>query len=100
MDFPDLELFHGVGRGGHRDHQPPVITRVMGVNVLQVVHEIRHQMGHPGAPLDSSFPGVPGGIRSVQPRGTVAAPGTKSSEKSFKRMVNPNTVFLDDHAIL
>ena len=34
-----LELFHGVGGGGHRHDDTPVIEGVMGVNILQMVHE-------------------------------------------------------------
>jgi hypothetical protein len=34
-----LELFHGVGRGGHRHDDTPSIEGVMGVNILQMVHE-------------------------------------------------------------
>ena len=55
VDFPHLELLHGVGRGGHRHHQPPVIAGVIGVNVLQLLHKIRQHGGHPDAPLVSSL---------------------------------------------
>jgi len=41
-----LELFHGVGRGGHRHDDAPAIERVVGVNVLQVLHEFCQHGGH------------------------------------------------------
>jgi len=55
VDFPHLELFYGVGRGGYRHHQPPVIAGVIGVNVLQLLHKIRQHGGHPDTPLVSSL---------------------------------------------
>ena len=33
MDYSHLELFHGLGRGGHRHDDTPVTVEVMGVNV-------------------------------------------------------------------
>jgi len=56
VDFPHLELFHGVGRGGHRHHLPPVTVEVMGVNILQVSHEFRQHGGHLWFSLPSSLP--------------------------------------------
>jgi hypothetical protein len=61
-----LELFHGVGRGGHRHDDTPSIEGVMGVNILQMVHEFHQHGGHPDTPLVSSLPGVTGGSESVQ----------------------------------
>jgi hypothetical protein len=55
VDFPHLELFYGVGRGGHRHDDTPVIVEVMCVNVLQVLHEFRQHGGHRGNPLVSSL---------------------------------------------
>jgi len=55
VDLAHLELFHGVGRGGHRHDDTPVIAGVMGVNVLQLLHEFRQHGGHPGTPLVSSL---------------------------------------------
>ena len=57
VDFPHLELFYGVGRGGHSHHQPPVIAGVIGVNVLQLLYKIRQHGKHPGNPLVSSVRG-------------------------------------------
>src|SRR5271157_1223981 len=56
VDLAHLELFYGVGRGGYRDHQPPVIAGVIGVNVLQLLDKIRQHSGHPGTPLVSCLP--------------------------------------------
>ena len=55
VDFPHLELFYGVGRGGHRHDDTPVIAGVIGVNVLQLLDKIRQHSGHPGTPLVSSL---------------------------------------------
>ena len=55
VDLAHLELFHGVGRGGHRHDDSPVIAGVIGVNVLQLLHKIRQHGGHPDAPLVSSL---------------------------------------------
>src|SRR5271157_2365078 len=57
MNLSHLELLHGVGRGGHRHDDTPVIAGVMDVNILQMVHEFHQHSGHPGAPLVSSVPG-------------------------------------------
>ena len=45
VNFPHLELFYGVGRGGHRHHQSPVIAGMIGVNVLQLLHKIWSALG-------------------------------------------------------
>src|SRR5208337_1805838 len=55
VDLAHLELFHGVGRGGHRHDDSPVIAGVIGVNVLQLLDKIRQHGGHPGTPLPSSL---------------------------------------------
>src|SRR5208283_5510734 len=55
VDLSHLELFHGVGRGGHRHDDWPVIAGVMDVNVLQQLYKIRQHSGHPGTPLVSSL---------------------------------------------
>ena len=55
VDLAHLELFHGVGRGGHRHDDSPVIAGVIGVNVLQLLDKIRQHGGHPGNPLPSSL---------------------------------------------
>src|SRR5271157_2171329 len=52
-----LELFHGLGCGGHRHNDTTVIVGVMGVNVLQMVYEFHHHGGHPGTPFVSSLLG-------------------------------------------
>jgi len=41
VDYSHLELFHGLGRGGHRHDDTPVTVEVMGVNVLQLLHKFR-----------------------------------------------------------
>src|SRR5271157_4554435 len=56
VDLSHLELLHGVGRGGNRHDDTPVTVEVMGVNVLQVLHEFRQHGGHLGTPLPSSLP--------------------------------------------
>ena len=56
VDLAYLELFHGVGRGGHRHDDTPVTVEVMGVNVLQVLHELRQHGRHLGIPFPSSLP--------------------------------------------
>jgi len=57
VDYSHLELFHGLGRGGHRHDDTPVTVEVMGVNVLQLLHKFRQHGGHRGTPLVSSLSG-------------------------------------------
>ena len=76
VDFPHLELFYGVGRGGHRHDDSPVIVEVMCVNVLQMLHEFRQHGGHLLVFLSRCLSvGVSGRSRSVPPGKTLAPLG-------------------------
>jgi hypothetical protein len=55
MDFPHLEVFYAVGRGGDRYHQTPVVAGVIGVYALQMFHEIGQHFGHLIVPRCRSF---------------------------------------------
>ena len=85
VDLAYLELFHGVGRGGHRHDDTPVIAGVMGVNVLQLLHKFRQHGGHPSTPLVSSLRRRLW-TESISPaRRTLGRLGTKSSEIRVKK---------------
>jgi hypothetical protein len=86
--FSHLELFHGVGRGGHRHDDTRTIVGVMGVNILQMVHEFHQHGGHPGTPLVSSLPGLAGDSRSVQPGSTIAPLGEQIKLNPIKKAGN------------
>ena len=81
VDYSHLELFHGLGRGGHRHDDTPVTVEVMGVNVLQLLHKFRQHGGHRGTPLVSSL----SGRLSEEVDQTLAPLGTKASEDSMKK---------------
>ena len=46
VDLPHLELFQGVGRGGHSHDDSPVMVGVTSVNFLQMMHQVRPHGGH------------------------------------------------------
>ena len=91
VDFPHLELFYGVGRGGNCHHQPPVIAGVISVNVLQLLHKIRQHGGHPDTPLVSCRLFGRFWTESISPdKKNLSLPGNKSSEfRLRKRAIIP-----------
>jgi hypothetical protein len=56
-DLSDLELFQRMGCGGHRHDDLCVIAGVMGVCVMQMLHQFREHGGHRVPPFASSLPG-------------------------------------------